>query len=179
MNHADDRRRSAEAFAEYEQSSRASFGPLLPGDPESAVLAWLLSQAWGTVLRRIEEAVYEPADLARGAFRILVMAYLEPDGVDPSTIAERSSTAPASVSGVLNTLQKRGLVERVTDTNDRRRVRVHLTDAGRRAVEEGTQAQARVHTSLFADLSGEQQEALGASLRTFLIANWQPTVGQD
>jgi MarR family transcriptional regulator, negative regulator of the multidrug operon emrRAB len=177
MNLEDEHPHAAEGlpgFADYERKSREAFGPLLPADAEGSMLAWLLSQAWGSVLSRLEAEVYEPAGLGRGSFRILVMAYLEPDGVEPSTIAERSSTTPASVSGVLNTLQKRGFVDRTIDPNDRRRVRVLLTDAGRAAVEEGTRAQGEILVDMFSGLTESERSALGSALRTFLVSSWQP-----
>ena len=46
-------------------------------------------------------------------------------------VAERCFVRPATLTGIVDTLEKDGLVERQRDETDRRSVRLTLTDAGR------------------------------------------------
>jgi MarR family transcriptional regulator, organic hydroperoxide resistance regulator len=51
-------------------------------------------------------------------------------------IAERARLSPGAVSGMLDELEEAGIVARVRCADDRRRVLVSLTDAGRKALGE-------------------------------------------
>ncbi|MCB2192142.1 MAG: MarR family transcriptional regulator [Deltaproteobacteria bacterium] len=54
----------------------------------------------------------------------------------PGTVAKEMYLSQATVTGILDRLEKRGLVERRRDQTDRRKVSLHLTDEGRKAVEQ-------------------------------------------
>jgi len=58
------------------------------------------------------------------------------DGLKSSEVAERGWWTPGTVTSVVDTLVRDGYVERRREPADRRVVRLHLTDAGRRKVEE-------------------------------------------
>lgn len=51
--------------------------------------------------------------------------------VSVSILAREISVGQATISGILDRLERRGLVERARDTRDRRKVTVLMTDAGR------------------------------------------------
>ena len=71
-----------------------------------------------------------PAGL--GALRLLAAR----DGLKSSEVAARGWWTPGTVTSVVDTLVRDGYVERRREAADRRVVRLHLTDAGRRKVEE-------------------------------------------
>jgi DNA-binding MarR family transcriptional regulator len=73
------------------------------------------------------------------------------------------STTPPTVSSVLNTLERRGLLERRAVAHDRRAVSIALTDAGRAIVAEAFVAQHGRERAWVADLPAED---LAALLRT-------------
>ena len=52
-------------------------------------------------------------------------------GATMRAIADQIGVPPSSLTGMVDTLVERGLVERRADPNDRRIVRIALTDAGR------------------------------------------------
>jgi DNA-binding MarR family transcriptional regulator len=58
------------------------------------------------------------------------------DGLKSSEVAERGWWTPGTVTSVVDTLVRDGYVERRREPADRRVVRLHLTEAGRRKVEE-------------------------------------------
>jgi DNA-binding MarR family transcriptional regulator len=62
-----------------------------------------------------------------GVLRVL----LARDGVKSSELAGMMLTTPATVTSVINTLERDGYVERRRDDDDRRVVRLYLTDKGR------------------------------------------------
>jgi DNA-binding MarR family transcriptional regulator len=66
-------------------------------------------------------------------------------------------------------LERRGLVQRVADPDDRRGVLVELTDAGRRTWEESVSAQAEKESLIASALSEDEKKQLNALLRRLMI----------
>jgi DNA-binding MarR family transcriptional regulator len=65
------------------------------------------------------------------SLRQLAVLYLVREGaVFPHELARQLRIAPAVVTGLLDRLEQRGYLRRLTDPSDRRRLRLALTDAG-------------------------------------------------
>ena len=88
---------------------------------------------------------------------------------DQRELQEFMRIRPASASELLTKLEEKGLIERSRDDEDRRKVRVSLTDAGRAKAAEPAEALDRV--DLFEALSAEEQENL-RNLLLKLLNNW-------
>ena len=56
-------------------------------------------------------------------------------GLAPSVIADRSVVSRPALSGVMDTLERRGFLKRSPDPNDRRRAVVEITDEGMQTLE--------------------------------------------
>jgi DNA-binding MarR family transcriptional regulator len=90
---------------------------------------------------------------------INVLAILELDG--PLTmrgLAEAMDVSQASATGIVDRMEQRGLVERRRDDEDRRVVRVTLTDEGRRLVS-GMTAERRDHLAAMLDTLTDEELA--------------------
>lgn len=74
-------------------------------------------------------------------------------------------TSGGNITLVVDNLEKRGLVERVRGTEDRRFVTVHLTPAGRRLIARAFPGHARRVTEALGALTAAEQEDLGRLLR--------------
>jgi len=72
----------------------------------------------------------------------------------PSTIGGEMGVSSARVATALNSLEKKGLVRRHIDTNDRRRILIELTEQGRATARHHHEAVRRV-VSRMLDLLGE------------------------
>src|SRR6266567_1434414 len=85
-----------------------------------------------------------------------------------SSIARRLGIDPATVVRTVDSLEKRGLVERRRDKQDRRQVFVEFTDAGRAALlETHQQFIARVR-AIFLAMSAEGRTSLLSGLEEFI-----------
>lgn len=75
--------------------------------------------------------------ISEGRFNILMLLNREPgEPSSPAVLAEMTGVSRASMSGVLDTLERDGLVTRTSDPEDRRGILVLLTPAGRALIDE-------------------------------------------
>lgn len=134
------------------------------GDAHDALLhdlaALTLPMMW--TLRQASVRVLEPFGLR--PVKGLVLAMIDQGADSPKEIAELLDVAPPMLSGLLADLEDRGLVVRTPHPDDRRRVRLGLSDEGRTVVE-------RVGT-LWIDVMRERlghldDEDLGVMLRIY------------
>jgi MarR family 2-MHQ and catechol resistance regulon transcriptional repressor len=75
-------------------------------------------------------------DLGPSQFNILNLLGGEPDGLAQIELGRRLIMHRSNVTGLVDRLEKRGLVARRDDAHDRRAYRVVLTAAGRRLLDE-------------------------------------------
>jgi DNA-binding MarR family transcriptional regulator len=68
--------------------------------------------------------------LTHGQF-FMIVAILEEDGLLPSELADKTSQDRATTTGLLDRLEKDGWIERKADRNDRRSLRIFLTQHAR------------------------------------------------
>jgi DNA-binding MarR family transcriptional regulator len=103
---------------------------------------------------------HSPADMLRYMRRwptgplslvhLQVLTVLETDGSVPmGTLADSLDVSQASATGIVDRMEQRGLIERRRDDDDRRVIRVALTEAG---------------TGLLAGVAAERRERLGLLL---------------
>ena len=89
------------------------------------------------LLRRRAHALLEDVGLHRGQ-QFALSALWEREGYTHSELAQKMRVRPATVTNMLQRMERAGLVTRKHDAKDQRVSRVYLTDAGRsiqRAVE--------------------------------------------
>jgi DNA-binding MarR family transcriptional regulator len=84
--------------------------------------------------------------------------------IPPSVVAERMVVTRPTLTGVLNTLERLGLVTRSSHHSDGRMRLVSLTDAGRDIVEQALPEVHRFEKELLSGLDRSQQSALLDSL---------------
>jgi len=81
------------------------------------------------------EAFYVAQGLSSARGHVLAQLLDSEQGLTAAQLAERAGTTPPSMTGVLRSLEREGLVRRRAISGDRRAQRVLLTAAGRRRVE--------------------------------------------
>ncbi|WP_456843829.1 MarR family winged helix-turn-helix transcriptional regulator [Cellulomonas sp. P5_C6] len=90
-------------------------------------------------------------------------------------IAEMTRTSPASVSSLLQGLERRGLVERRTDAGNERSKRVYATPEGAQLIAGFDSAMAEVDESILAPLDDTERAALHALLSKITAQLPRPT----
>jgi len=105
----------------------------------------LLARLFELALRRR----IAPHGVVPGQFPALLSLFVE-DGLTQAELGRRVSIEQPTMANTLNRMERDGLVRRVPDPADRRRVRIHLTDAAR-ALEPQLIAAAREVNALATD----------------------------
>jgi DNA-binding MarR family transcriptional regulator len=83
----------------------------------------------------------------------------------PSELAREASLSQATVTGILDRLEARGLVERRRDNKDRRRVSLHLTEEGRLLSQAAPKPLQELFAARLAELPAEEQAGIDRILR--------------
>ncbi|MEW6440119.1 MAG: MarR family transcriptional regulator [bacterium] len=100
-------------------------------DP-SGLMSCIYLLRTGSKLLAILERVLSPYRLSQGGFLILAVLIRDPDAeISPSDLAEKIGLTRATITVLLDTLAKHGLIERIPHDGDRRRLVVRLTSKGR------------------------------------------------
>lgn len=100
---------------------------------DATLAGWLNLAAGG--LTDLSNAALNPYDMHQSDFRALVYLFVNADNpVFPIELSAYLAQTPANVTRIANLLVKRGLAVRTHCTEDRRRVELRITHAGRQFV---------------------------------------------
>jgi len=140
------------------------------GDPRAARLMDDF-QAVGHLIFQLSETTLQSAGLSYAEFRVLMVLMFcewsgECDGLNPSALSAHQGRSRNTISALIRNLENEGLVERHLEEDDRRRFRIHLTDAGRAKVRQHSAQISRLIDQLFGSLSPDEFETLSSLLRT-------------
>ena len=127
--------------------------------------ALTLPMMW--VLRQAAVRVLEPLGLR--PLKALVLSMIAERTRTPGELAELLDTTPPMMSGLIADLEERGLIERRPDPDDRRRVRLELTEAGAEMTE-------RI-AEFWVDAGRTRLQELGDDDLRHLIAVYRTIVG--
>ena len=123
-------------------------------------------QAWLALIRVYEKMQKHASehlqcyDLSPAQYDVLAQL-LEAPGISQQELAERLMVTKGNVCTLLDRMEKKDLVVREEDPNDRRLHALYLTDEGSRIAREAVPAYARfVREHMSALLSSEEQEEL-------------------
>jgi DNA-binding MarR family transcriptional regulator len=132
-------------------------------DP-SACEAYLYLLRAGDEAYRQSETFFNLHDLSSGRFTLLMLLYDkvagEPLPQTPADLADKAGVTRATITGLVDTLERDGLVRREHDSGDRRMMLVHLTEKGRSALEGILPEHFRRMAALMAPLSEHERKTL-------------------
>ncbi|MCK9462519.1 MAG: MarR family transcriptional regulator [Proteobacteria bacterium] len=126
-------------------------------------------------LRRIMRAVdLHSRQLARqhnltGPQLVCLRRLSTQDGITHGELAEAVSLSQATVTGIVDRLEMQGLVRRERSTEDRRAVRILLTDNGRKIIRSAPSGLQERFATRLRGLSKNEQAAIDRALRQIVI----------
>lgn len=145
-------------------NGRDAYGIVRSERPDDAP-AWLIQRASRTLrvlfLRLMESRA---SGITPEMWLVLTRLYAR-DGQYQTQIADGTFRDRPNTSRILSGLEARGYVRREKDDEDMRRVRIYLTDRGKRFVEDIAPVAARTRDILYEGLSDEELRVLRRVLR--------------
>lgn len=127
-------------------------------------LPYRLSLLTNTVSQGIASAYRDRFDISITEWRILAVLGRFP-GLTASEVAERTAMDKVSISRGVKTLMEKGLLERTTDSGDRRRRQLRLTeDKGMQVLEKIIPEAAEFESRLLEALDQKEVEAFLVTL---------------
>ena len=125
-------------------------------EPDS--LDWLLAQVCHHHYVRSHELL-EKTGLYRGQPPLL-SALWKQEGQTHSELAAKLHVTPATITRMLQRMEKSGFIRREQDASDQRVSRVYLTPAGRAVREELAAIHKRIEDETFSGMMSEEREQL-------------------
>ena len=115
-------------------------------------------------------------DLTMAQFKALVTVQRHP-GISLCEVGRRLSIGESAASLLVDQLVRRGHVDRATDLDDRRRVRLTVSDHGQRQLDGLRQGSRSTLGAWLADLTDDDLEALARGLRALAAAAAEAAAG--
>ncbi len=133
----------------------------------------------GLHLARREEEVFGRFGLNRGEVGVLSSLRIAgpPHRLSPTRLGRGLMLSSAGITSRIDRLERRGLVRRIPDPDDRRGVIVELTERGLEVVDAAVNANAVNEREALGRLAPEDIDALDALLRKVLTGLELPEVG--
>lgn len=109
-------------------------------------------------------SLLSPYALSEGRFVLLFLLNAATEGLAPNALAEKAGVTRATVTGLLDGLERECLVQRQADTRDRRALRIRLTCKGKQVAGKVFDQHSRWIAGLFENLSASELLQLAALL---------------
>jgi MarR family transcriptional repressor of emrRAB len=137
--------------------------PELP--TREVILLRLLLLTGGGLQQEIERFL-KPYGMSDSDFRTLMMIYYSPDGrASPSELCSAAQQGATNMTRIANVLLKLGFITRTHHAEDRRRVELSITPAGKRFARKALPSVYPRIRGAFASLSAAEKKTLDGLLR--------------
>jgi DNA-binding MarR family transcriptional regulator len=132
-----------------------------PGLDASACYVFLQLLRTGDDLLAMDELILSSLGTRHGRFVLLMLLHKHgPGEMTPAELAEKTGVTRATISGLLDGLEKDGLVERRPDPQDRRITRLFLTGAGDQLLQRVRPIYSEWFTSVISPLTEDERKQL-------------------
>jgi DNA-binding MarR family transcriptional regulator len=127
-------------------------------EDHQALRLWLrLLTCTQLIERGVRARLRERFDTSLPRFDLMSQLWRYPDGLKMNELSRHLMVTGGNVTGIVDPLEKKGLVERKSEPADRRAWRVRLTGAGRKAFAEMARAHEDWVVEMLAGLSRKEQ----------------------
>jgi DNA-binding MarR family transcriptional regulator len=135
-------------------------------------VSFYLGRAYYRYVALVDSALREVgvADRVRPGMGHVLFALFEKDDRVIKEIVARADVSPSTLTGIIRQMVRHGLIERRTDDEDGRAVRLRLTPLAKSLEKKLRKAQVRVHKVMFGDLSPAELLAVKLALSRMTTA---------
>jgi DNA-binding MarR family transcriptional regulator len=137
----------------------------LTKDHHDSLRLWLrLLTCSGLIENHVRKALATQFKTTLPRFDLMAQLERSPEGLQMGELSRRMLVTGGNVTGIVDQLERAGLIARTTDPDDRRAYRVKLTKEGRRAFSKMAAEHESWIVKLFDGISARDQRALNDSL---------------
>lgn len=146
----------------FVRESVAGWSELRPGD-DLFGLGIVQRLVWSG---RLAEELLERTAIAsglrrRGDYEVLaLLRRVEPARLTPLEVAQRLLTSQSGMTGKLDRLERQGLIERIPDSEDRRAIRLGMTESGRELADEAFATCLRIYDAMLEGFSASEAKTI-------------------
>lgn len=112
-----------------------SFTKVYPSIDAQSLHTYMLIRKFSTNLDISLDAYFSQFNLSVGRFTLLIILTFNPEGLMPSDLSHQVGVTQATISGLINSLEKAGLVTRQSHQKDGRAYMIRLTEKGTELVQ--------------------------------------------
>jgi len=114
----------------------------------------------GDELLAMDERILSSLGIRHGRLKLLMVLRKSKHQVTPANLAEKTGVTRATISGLLDGLQKEGFIERQPDAKDRRVIQVKLTQTGKELLDKIRPVYSQWFTGLIKPLTELERQQL-------------------
>jgi DNA-binding MarR family transcriptional regulator len=143
----------------------SEFAKRYPDLDPSALKTCVVLLRTGSDLLTAFETFLGKHGLSQGRFLTLIVMNRTPDEeINPSSLAEKVGVTRATMTGLLDGLEKNSLLDRVAHPEDRRKLGIRLTKKGRQLLDEMLPGYYDYIAKLMVNLTENERQNLGSLL---------------
>lgn len=99
---------------------------------------------------------------------LALLGWAEPALLTPLEVAQQLMTSQSGMTGKLDRLEHSGLIQRIPDAEDRRAMRLEITESGRALIDEAFTKGNKVYQSMLDEFTPTEAKNLDAQLEQLL-----------
>jgi DNA-binding MarR family transcriptional regulator len=134
-----------------------------PPKPLTAGPGFVIRQAHKALTRHLAEALTKQGISFKHYYYL--RALFEEDGISQAELSDRVGMEPATLTRVLDTMERDGLVRRERDAGDRRKINVYLTPRSKRLRDPLVATIDRINNAALDGISEREYNAFRGTLR--------------
>lgn len=141
--------------------------------PQLTERVGFLTNKTAALLIQVVEERLSPLGLTSRPYFVLA-GIDQPEPLSQQALSRLLGIDPTTMVGLIDELERSGLVRRVRNTRDRRRYDIELSEAGARTLATAHAAVAAAEEEFFAPLTGAQRADYQDALGRLLDGRWPP-----
>jgi len=161
---------SCHSFAACEQATD-NIARKMPGSPREEVLLTRLALHIQPLLLNYLNDSLKPFGINETTWMALMVLYARPDQrINPSELSDALSFSRTNATRVVDDLCERGLIQRLSCPDDRRKTILILTEAGQQFITDTLPSQRQRVRELWRDFDDSEKAMLDKLLRKLLVS---------
>lgn len=129
-------------------------------NPSSIIAMLTVKQAANEIQHEILDVLQKKYQLSGGKLRVMIILHQQKNSISPSSLAQKTGVTKATISIMLKRMQRDGLVELISSSEDGRAKKIRLSPKGRAMMDKILPDHYLRVSRLMGKLNSEEQQQL-------------------